>query len=255
MKQKDFNKIFVESITDKKKLSAELLSQIKDGPKLSAVNAVEVYREDYEARLTEALRNTYRAIHFIIGDEDFNRLSRAYIDQYASTSSDLDDYGHDFSVFTQKHELSHDYIFLFELAHFEWSFREIFHLEQNAGLEAHHLLELLQQDNELVQLTNSARLLHCQFQIMKLYALKEENQNEPFEFQEPESILIYKNDSRVKTKTLTKNQAELLSLFLSPISIPDCFQRAPKTISPEEIQELFQILGAERLLIKATNEH
>ena len=179
MKQKEFNKIFVETITSKSKLPTELLSQIKDGPKLSAIEAIAIYREDYNARLTEALRNTYRAIHFILGDEDFNRLSKAYIAQYPSLSSDLDDYGDNLSLFTFHHDLIQDYIFLAELAHFEWNYRELFHLEPTMGLTAQELIKLLHNENERVQLSNKGRILQYQYKISELYALKKEGESYP----------------------------------------------------------------------------
>ncbi|MFA6236134.1 MAG: DNA-binding domain-containing protein [Bacteriovorax sp.] len=251
MKQKDFNQIFVTVVASRSAAPVELLAQIKNGPVLSARRALEVYQEDYEARLTEALKNTYRGINAIIGDEDFFILSQDYINTHPSSSSDLDDYGHLLSLHLKDHQLSKDYIFLPELAFFEWNFREVFHQEQIPGLSPEGLMACLENDRDMLRLCSSLRLLHFNFLITSLYALKDEEDKENeliYEF--PEYVLMYKNGVMVKTITLSKNQFEILKKLLAPASLQHCLQNAPATVTPDEIQTLFTILGTERLLLK-----
>lgn len=252
MKQKNFNQHFVRAISSKESISNDLLSQIKDGPKLTAKRALEVYQEDYEARLTEALKNTYRAISVIIGDEDFLILSKEYIKCHPSVSSDLDDYGHLLSHFLKTHPLTIDYIFLSELAHFEWNVREVFHCEQAIGLSAIELMAALQSDGELVQLDQSARLLDYKYLITSLYTLKDSEieDKEPFDFEMPQFILLYKRNSITRTHILSKNQAEILTKLRSPSTLQNIFNNTSATVTPEEIQTLFQFLGTERLILK-----
>lgn len=251
MNQKDFNQKLVKAISSRESFVTDILTQIKDGPKLGAKRALEVYQEDYEARLSEALKNTYRAIAALIGDEEFYPLVRDYIQSHPSTSSDLDDYGHRLNLFLASHPMSNDYPFLMELAHFEWSFREVFHCEQKVGLNALDLMKTLQTPGELIQLTSSARVLEYQYQISLLYALKDsELEGEPFDIEIPQNILLYKIDSVVKTHTLSKTQCEILNKMLLPTTLEACLQNAPGALTPEETQNLFQILGTERLIIK-----
>lgn len=251
MKQKDFNLQFVTVVTSKASASSEMLEQIKNGHILSAEKALEVYQEDYEARLTEALKNTYRGINAIIGDEDFFNLSKDYIKEHPSTSPDLDDYGHLLSSYLSGHWLSKDYAFLPELAFFEWNFREVFHKEQTIGLSPDALISSLQNSEEHLQLSSSARLLQFNYQVTALYALKDsEVEEESFIFDLPEYILVYKEDVMVKTNTLSKHQFEIMKKLLAPTSLSDCLQNAPATVTPEEIQALFKILGTARLLLK-----
>lgn len=254
MKQKDFNLQFIEAISSgTSNFSNELLSQIKDGDKLSAVSALGVYSEDYQARLTESLRNNYRAILALIGDEDFNILSKDYIRSFNSTSPNLDDYGNQLSDFVKNHPLINDYIFLSELAHFEWNFREIFHIEQSQGLTAHELMSfLLQSDNAFMELVPSAKILQYNFLITSLYALKDSNSEvEPFDFEIPQFILMYKNGIVVKTQIISQIQANIIKNITDLISLKACFQNTSDDTDPQEIQNLFQILGAERLISKS----
>ena len=100
MNQKEFNLTFTGFVrTPNSDGLCTLLTQIKEGSKISAARALEVYQEDYRARLTEALKNTFIAVYHIIGDETFSQLAGEYIDFYPSPFSDLDDYGNHFAQF------------------------------------------------------------------------------------------------------------------------------------------------------------
>lgn len=252
MKQKDFNLKFAETIRSN---SSEdiLVSYLKDSRKLSAKRALEVYQEDYQARMTEALRNTYAAIHSLIGDEDFFHLAQDYIKKYPSPFSDLDDYGNYLSEFLSTHPLNIDYIFLSELAHFEWNFKEVFHLNDEKGLDALELQNILQDNSTKVQLIGSAKILNYSFTIDKLYSLKETNENdeEEFNFEQEQYLLIHKSGVMVKIHALSKNQWEIMKKFQTPTALLSALQNAPATVTPDEIQNLFLILGTDRILLKS----
>ena len=250
MKQKEFNEKFVSLI--RKSLPddfSELLDHIKDGAKISAARAIEIYQEDYHARLSDALKNTFPSIHYLIGDDLFNKLGNDYIAANASHFSDLDQYGDNFSHFLIHHNLLVDYVFLSELADFEWNFREVFHLPMNEGADGLKLMEMFTNADLKLQLVNSARVLHYSYQITKLYALKDCDDSEHFDFQIPEYILMNKTGQKVKTHILSKNQSDIMEKFLIPNSPLEVFSNPPITITPEEIQILFQILGTDRLLL------
>jgi len=253
MKQKEFNEKFVSLI--RKSASTEfieLLADIKDGAKISALRAIEVYQEDYQARLIDALKNTFLAIHNLLGDDLFHQLGNDYINAYPSHFFDLDQYGDNFSSFLISHNLLEDYVFLCELANFEWNFREVFHLHMNEGADGLKLMEMLANGDLQVQLVSSARVLHYNYQITKLYALKDfddKNDDHHFDFHIPEFILMNKNGQKIKTHILSKNQSDIIERFLKPNSLLEVFSNPPPTITPEEIQSLFQILGTDRLLL------
>lgn len=249
MKQKDFNNAFVEIISGRSdKLFNPVLENIVDGPVLSARRAIAVYQEDYEARLTEALKNTYRAIHELIGDEEFNQLALDYINEYKSTSSDLDDYGHLLFTFLGQHPIGEEYSFIAEMADFEWNFREVFHLKFVPGMDASELINALQSSGQSsIQLTKNIRLLQYENAISRLHQLKEDS--ETFDYQIAEYLMLFKSERLVKTHALSKNQFEIVKNIQAGIPLAECFQNAPATVTPQEIQTLFQILGTERLIL------
>jgi hypothetical protein len=250
MNQKDFNQKFVDHIRSGEK-NPELASLIKDSPRLSALRALEVYQEDYEARLSEALANSYRAVHSIVGDDDFYQLARDYLKIYPSSSSDLDDYGDQMSAFLSTHSLNEDYGFLSELAHFEWSFRNVFHKQEEWGLNANELQEYLTAEATSVRLIQSAQLLHYHYLIDKIYSLSESDEESEIDIEHEQYLVMFKRGVMVKTHSLSKNQSEIMKKFQTPATLLSALQSAPATVTPEEIQELFLILGKEQMLLKS----
>ena len=249
MKQKEFNLIFVDTIKNQKTPSSELLSHIIDSPVLSAKKAIEVYQEDYVARLSEALKNTYRGIYSLLGEEDFKILAQDFIALTPSRSRDLDDYGVGFSTFCLGHPLATQYDFLSSLASFEWDFRLLFHQTPSSGLSAEKLASAIEKGGEFF-LTDSCKLLSYNFLISDLYALKDqpEEESKPFDYKKNEWIVLYKKEHFILIKSISQSQWEFLKLLENPLSMLDWFSMATDKISAPEVQQLFEFLGTAKLI-------
>lgn len=249
MNQSEFNKKFIECIT-RSQNENELMPLVKDSARLSAARAFEVYREDYQVRMTEALKNTFRSIHSVLGDDDFFRMALDYLDRYPSSFSDLDEYGHHLPHYLKNHSLSEDYPFLSQLADFEWAFREIFHSGEVLGPNADELQKLFADENTKLVLSPSAKVLHYDFSIEKIYSHKDSDE-EKMNYSSEQFILLFKKNSLVKLHLLSKNQWELVKFFHTPKSLLECVQNAPATMTPEEMSGLFRVLATEQILLKS----
>lgn len=249
MKQAEFNKKFVNCIRTEEGVE-EILPLMKDFPKLPAARALEVYREDYLVRMSEALKNTYRSVHSVLGDEDFFSAALSYLNQHPSTFSDLDEYGEGFEDFLKSHLLSQDFPFLPDLAHFEWSFRLVFHSEEKKGLEAIELGQALSDEKMNLSLCPSALLLSYSYSVETIYSSGDEESD--LDYSHEQHILMFKKNAFVKMHLLSKNQYEFMKNFHTPVSLSECIKIAPATMTPVEMQELFQILGTEQILLKSS---
>jgi len=209
--QKKINHELCLLITSRESSNDDLMSQIKGNNILSASRALEVYREDYRARLTEALRNTYRGIYTLIGNEDFQKIALDYIDSTPSLSPDLDDYGAQFDQFCFNHDLSKEYDFLKEMAYFEWQFRILFHKKSNIGFNHDELHRILMNDDR-VSLVESTTLLSFSFLISQLYGLIDVESPEPFDYHQPQWLVLYKDHDFVRSQSLLK----LNGIFFNP---------------------------------------
>ncbi len=250
MNQQDFNKKFIESIRNGQN-EEDLIATMKNFPRLSSSRALDVYREDYQARLSDALKNTFRSVHAILGDEEFYRLARSYMNVFPSTFSDLDDYGDQMDDFLSGHSLEEDFPFLSQLAHFERMFRIIFHSEERQGLSVLDLQAALTDENVRLRLVSSTLVLSYHFSIEKIYSSSLSDDDSPFDFHSPQNILMFKKDGLVKMHLLSNDQSEMLKKFHTPLSFSDCIKIAPATMTPAEMQTLFQIIGQEQILLKS----
>jgi hypothetical protein len=95
-------------------------------PTLSGAERVEIYRHAYRARLTECLADDYPAVRHALGEEAFETLCLAYIDNHPSRSPSLNFYGRAFAAFLRasSHPLAS---FGADLSALEWALVEVLH--------------------------------------------------------------------------------------------------------------------------------
>lgn len=249
MNQKEFNKKFIEYIR-RGENTEELLPLMQSLARLPASRALEVYREDYEARMSDALKNTYRTVHSVMGDKDFATLALSYIEHYPSVFSDLDEYGEKMEEFISRSlQLKRNFPFLSQLAHFEWSFRKIFHAQEVLGLNAEELQSSFADEAAKLTLSPSCLLLSYDYAVEKIYSADETTN--PFDPKEQQFILMFKKKSFVKIHLLSEAQHSTLKFFHTLSTLTECITKAPAKMTPEEMRELFWILGREQILLKS----
>ncbi len=124
---------FVRSVTFA--ADADLIAAVTGGGRLSAAEAIGVYRDAYPARLTEALGETYEACWRVMGDEEFFAAARDFIARAPSRSYNLSDYGESFPEFLEARPQAQGAPFLGDLARLEWAFLRLFHARAQEGLE------------------------------------------------------------------------------------------------------------------------
>ena len=130
-------------------VNATLVSSITGGGKLTAAEAVGVYRNGYPARLSEALGETFEACWRMLGDDDFLEACRVYARKVPSISYNLSDYGESFPKFLQS-RFKKSAPFIGDLGYLEWSFKELFHAPPHAGLSPHSLSVAVKENSVLI---------------------------------------------------------------------------------------------------------
>ncbi len=127
----------------------DFVAAVEGGGRLSAAEAVAVYRRGYPARLTEALGETFEACWRVMGDEDFLAACREFVARTPSRSHNLSDYGETFPDFLAARADAEAAPFLGDLARFEWAFKELFHAAPRPGLSAAALAKAARPDSVL----------------------------------------------------------------------------------------------------------
>jgi hypothetical protein len=119
--------------------AAEAEKLLTSGPRLSALERLEIYRRGYVARLIECLADDYPALQQALGKEAFAELCRAYIAAHPSEQPSLNFYGarmadfcrasaaNDHSAPSPRSPLNVPSHFAADLAALEWAMVEVIH--------------------------------------------------------------------------------------------------------------------------------
>ncbi|MDX6770757.1 MAG: DNA-binding domain-containing protein [Elusimicrobiota bacterium] len=187
-------------------------AEVTGGGKLTPAGAVGVYRRAYPARLTEALGETFERVWRVLGDEDFFATCAAFVPTRRSASYNLSDYGRDFPEFLESRaELAHA-PFLGDLARLEWTFKELFHAADNAGLPAAELARSASSGCRLV-FGEATALLALGHRVHAIWRrdLADDSPLEPEVWRGREDLFLHKKDGLVYSRPLTPSEAAALA--------------------------------------------
>lgn len=97
-----------------------------------------VYRNNMVVSLVDALKATFPAIHRLVGEDYFNAVARAYIDQHPPDSPVLLRYGRRFGEFLEQFPTASGVPYLGDVARLEWARIHALHAAdaEPAGIEA-----------------------------------------------------------------------------------------------------------------------
>ena len=76
-----------------------ILESVVDAPPLAPAERVQVYRNAYRVRLSDALKDTHPVLFKILGDEVFESLGDAFIDAHPSVHRSIRWYGRELADF------------------------------------------------------------------------------------------------------------------------------------------------------------
>ena len=115
---------------------------ISESQRVSAATRLAIYSDAYRLRLIDALADNYPTLHALLGDDAFDRLARAYLVAYPSRHPSIRWFGHRLADFLFKYAPYRARPELPELAHFEWTLREVFDARDSDPLTIQQLSDL-----------------------------------------------------------------------------------------------------------------
>jgi hypothetical protein len=109
-----------------------IAAQVIGTAKVDAATRLRLYADAYRLRLLEALETDYPGLKAMAGDEEFDRLGRAYIDAHPSRYRSLRWFGDAVSEFLRVTPPYSGYPVFAEMAAFEWALSDAFDAEDSA---------------------------------------------------------------------------------------------------------------------------
>lgn len=144
---------------------------------LGVEQGLAIYHNAYRARLLEALRGDYPAVHGWLGDEEFDALALAYIDAHPSRHFSLRWLGAELASFIDGFLVPEQAQPLSELARLEWAFTLAFDAPAGEPLSLVQMAELPAEEWPTLQLRYlpAVQARPCRFNSLALWrAIKEQ---------------------------------------------------------------------------------
>lgn len=191
-----------------------LQSSLLSSAALSAEQGLAIYHNAYRARLLEALRGDYPAVHGWLGDEEFDALALAYLDAHPSQHFSLRWLGAQLADFIDGYLVPAQAAPLSELARLEWAFTLAFDAPDGLPLSLTQMAELPAEDWPTLQvrLLPSVQWLVCRHNSLALWrACKEQGDfpgSQPLE--EVETCVIWRDQLITRYRSLAADEAAAL---------------------------------------------
>ena len=241
---KSFQELFVGFINDNTPANDFFKDILPAGRIPNSQEALEVHRNGYIARLTEALGETFEGTWFIMGDDLFFSICEEYIKENKSKLYNLSDYGENFPNFLEQRRDMIAIPFVQDMARFDWMFKELFHEKQHISIPLNELQRIETEPNLSLILGNSVSLFHSQFSIYKIWSQRNHTDSEMnnINYELPEHLLWYKQNNEIFVKNLSSGQFDIISLLMSAKSVASVLEMI-NSENQNDLVSSFQIIG------------
>lgn len=208
MSEFSYQEDFVQAVLGQKKNL-----KLAYNPYLKGERALQIYQEDYQARLTEALGETYPSVWGILGDEDFFILAKDYIKTHPSQSYSLQHYGEGLALFLLSSPVLQEFPYLADLARLDWAFHTLFHQSDERPVGAIGP-ELFAEQERPLSLSRTLFFLSSPFPLNELWqAAKKNAHDEAPQWQGPElaqTVSLFKKADKIYSQSLGPELGALL---------------------------------------------
>lgn len=249
MKLKDLQDCFYAHMVNKSKLKPLTEFIIPGGKFEKPEDVMEVHTDGYYARLTEVLGEMYKAIWYVLGDEDFFRVCENYIKKNPSRTYNLTLYGTKFPDYIAQTNYAEEFDFLEDLANFELNFHELFNSKQCVPLSSDELAQRFSPTSR-IEFAPNMKLLHFESAIYELWkASREESSLDLVELHTEEFLCMYKFEDQVYIKELSSDAFILLSDLKNGKSLQEALENeALENLEAEHIQKLFAWIASSSII-------
>jgi hypothetical protein len=214
---------------------AEAAARLTAGPRLSALDRLEIYRRGYHARLIECLADDYPVLQGALGHEVFEALCRAYVAQHPSDSPSLNYYGRFMSGFLRNGAPADvpSRPFGSDLAALEWAIVEVIHAPSAEPLTLEGLGQVPQDAWPGARLVaNTAlQLQRFDYPVNAFFQQVREGAQPALPGPAPSATVVYRSGPTIWRMDLTEPMFVVLQGLLSGETLADALGRAEEALT------------------------
>jgi hypothetical protein len=168
---------------------------------LSAVDRIEIYRQQFWLRHTASLLEDFPGVAGILGQTDWERLSESYLAQHPCRSFNLRDLGDRFAEHIARQDWLPHRTLCHDMARLEWAYVEIFDAADVPPLDGTQLAQLSEHawQTATFVFNPAVRLLRVDYPVVELRRALRGESDEPVPIPKPEPhpLLLYRGADRV----------------------------------------------------------
>ncbi|HVJ20685.1 MAG TPA: DNA-binding domain-containing protein [Polyangiaceae bacterium] len=209
--------------------------EIGGSARLSPVEQLEIYREQFWLRHTSALLEDFPGLSGILGQQSWERLAEAYFAEFAPVSYSLRDLGKDLPAFVARATFLEHRDLCSDMARLEWAYVEAFDAADVAPLEPARLAAIPDEAWESARLVlgPSLGLLRLRYPVASLRARLVQHPDESVAIPEPASTLlaVCRQGLQVRTHELTEPAFVLLEQLREGLPLVPAVESAARILS------------------------
>jgi Putative DNA-binding domain len=215
------------------------------GPRSSAIERLEIYRQGYHSRLIECLADDYAVLQHALGTPAFEELCRAYVARHPSSGPSLNFFGRHLAEFCRNSSprtLAPSRAFAADLAALEWAIVEVIHAPSSdpLTLEGLHDVPLDAWATARLVANPALRLLRFDHPVNAyLQAFRSAPAAAPIALPgpSPSATVVYRSGPTVWRMDLTVPMFDVLSALVAGETLGDALARAETSLGDIDEQE------------------
>lgn len=223
----------------------QALRELKPVGKLSLEQAFQIYHRIYTSKFTEVLMDTFPAVRWVLGKDLFDTVCYKFIESQPLASYILHDYGSNFPDFLKDSRNVRGIPFLYDLARFEWAYKEVEDMPSSKPLSHKNVKELLHTEDFKIQFIEAMNIFESPYAV---YNIWEERHSKPYQFEDinwnhPESLLIYKFQKNIIINRIDGIEAEILKELQAGSSVDSALADFSTLLTPDKIAQIYQLIA------------
>jgi hypothetical protein len=207
---------------------------LTSGPRLSALERLEIYRRGYHARLVECLADDYPGVRHALGRDTFDGLCRGYIARYPSGGPNLNRFGQRMASFLRDEGPQPIRAFAADLATLEWAIVEVIHAASAPPLTLETLGDVPGEAWPAIRLeaSTAVRLLRFEYPVNSYFrALRDKGEDPPVPAPSSAATVVYRSGPTIWRTDLTAPMFQVLSALLMGERLANALARAEQSLA------------------------